>query len=366
MAKLSYSELRTLVAQVATQGKMLTNTFTVTRDNIAGLVDKIGRVETIDTVYEDKMADFDAGRLDYGWAVEEWQQDLTLPVVYSKNASSARTPVYPTYRPANYSLPLDEKYFPTSVPIDDINKAVNNADQLTSITSMIIKRLYDSRNAYKYEIKRQAVGNIVEKAISLQNAPAYAANTAATLNIGAFTKDSGKIYVVVKKIANGTAAATAKADGSLIETDFVTTIAKPVDNATGTAFVKQVKSDIEQAMDMNEGHSFSGNSLGASQGMVLFVKQGLLPSLEVDVEAGAFHMDKVAIPAEIRVLPDFGNDTSTAYAVLMDKRMIRYFTCAEQILSQENINAKCEDYNLFHKPNCMISYNTFFKVYKES
>ena len=157
----------------------------------------------------------------------------------------------------------------------------------------------------------------------------------------------------------------AEAAGFVVTLDLVTKIAKPIDTATGEAFVKQVKADVEVAADISEGHSLNGNTLGATQGQILFVKQGLMPTLEVDVEAGAFHNEKVAVPSQIVVLPDFGKDVDpNVYAVLLDSRTLRFFPNFEYSGSAENKTKAWVKYISHLDATAHISRNCFVKVYK--
>ena len=77
--KLSYEQLKEFVATVITDAKISIADFNVTRDNTAGLIDKIGKIITLDSVYNvDKLAEFDGEYLSFGKNIEEWQQDLTM------------------------------------------------------------------------------------------------------------------------------------------------------------------------------------------------------------------------------------------------------------------------------------------------
>ena len=48
-----------------------------------------------------------------------------------------------------------------------------------------------------------------------------------------------------------------------------------------------------------------------------------MPSVEVDTMAGAFNKDDLAIPARVKIVEDFGSDTSKAWAILVDSRAIK-------------------------------------------
>ena len=58
--KLSIEELKTILASVVTASKVSLSSFNVTRDNVVGLLDKIGKIYTLDTVFSiDKLSRFD-------------------------------------------------------------------------------------------------------------------------------------------------------------------------------------------------------------------------------------------------------------------------------------------------------------------
>ena len=102
--KLSIEELKTILASVVTASKVSLNSFNVTRDNVVGLLDKIGKIYTLDTVFSiDKLARFDGEYLSYGKTIEEWYQDLILPQDYDATGANNMAPNDPTYRPVFYS-----------------------------------------------------------------------------------------------------------------------------------------------------------------------------------------------------------------------------------------------------------------------
>ena len=144
-----------------------------------------------------------------------------------------------------------------------------------------------------------------------------------------------------------------------------TEIAKPVDDTTGEAFIEQVLEDAEVASDFSEGRSLNGNTLGASleAGLVLVMKQGIMPSLKVQTLAGAFNRDDLAMPAEIVVVPDFGDADDDIYAVLVDRRIMRLHNTYRAV--RENMNGQGDFLNMFyHTENTAhISRNAFVKVY---
>ena len=155
MAKLSYNELKTLVNSLVTEAKISNASFVETRDNIVGLLDKIGKIVTLDTVYNvDKLARFDGEYLSFGKSIEEWSQDLILPVDYDSDGANALAPYNPTYRPVFYSYTLGKKVIAESIRNNDIERAVHFAEQFVSIVAMQYKRLEDSMAVYRYQLKR--------------------------------------------------------------------------------------------------------------------------------------------------------------------------------------------------------------------
>lgn len=376
MAKLSYAQLKVLVANIVTEAKLANETFNETKDNIVGLVDKIGKIHTLDTVFAiDKLARFDGEYLSYGKIVEEWQQDLILPTDYDSNGAGALTPSDPTYRPVSYSYTLGRKKVKTTIRNNNIERAVHNEGELSEVISTQIKRISDSMAAYRYQVKREMLGKYINMCINAMDAVGYNFDANTTIpndvpvNARAEVENFEKPFIVVKQIpANTMTAEQAIAEGYLIELDLVSELAAPTDTTTGEAFIKQVKKDVEIANDLSEGHSLNGNSLGAvpgeGAGLVLVVKQGVIPTLEIDVMASAFHEDKVATPAEVIVVKDFGSAPKEVYAVLMDGRGARLFNTYRAM--RENFNGDGDFVNMFDhtEDTAAVSRNTFIKVYK--
>lgn len=365
MAKLSYTELKSAVASIVTKAKLSSDTFSVTRDNIVALVDKIGKILTLDTNYQNnKLSMFLGEDLSFGKTIEEWQADLIMPVAKDEDGATALAPHYQTFRPNFYSYTIGKKVIPQSIPNNNIERAVHFEAQFIEVTSMLIKRMQDSLAVYYYGVLREMLAKGIDIIASGRTgASTFAISTA--YSVGDIVKSSGDFAIVVKAIPNtNTDNYAAKiADGSLIQYDNWCEIAQPVDDTTGEAFVVQLKKDVEVAGDLSEGYSMNGNSLGATEGLVLIVKQGVLPYLEAYVQAGAFHADKVALPAEVVVVKDFGSDANGVYAVLMDRRGMRLHNTYRA--TRENANGQGDFLNLFlhTEDTAYLSRNTFFKVY---
>lgn len=377
MAKLSIAQLTSVVSSYVQSNNISVDTFTATRNNSVSLLDTLGKIYTLWQNYGDKLALFDGEDLSFGKTIEEWSQDLILPENFDASGSTTLAPHESTYRPVSFSFTLGKKTIPQTIRNNDIERAVHNIAQFEEIITGKTKALYDSETMFRYAIKRQALGVLVTRCANAQ-ASAYAdvtiatAGTSITSNLAVnellYITGNTKMYVTVKPIAStdGLTGTTAIAGGYVIPLDLVTAIAKPVDDTTGEAFIEQVLADVEVASDFSEGHSLNGNTLGGNPeaGLVLIIKQGVMPSLKVNTLAGAFHREDLAIPAEIVVIPDFGDASSDYYAMLVDRRIMRLHNTYRAV--RENVNGQGDFLNMYyHTENTVhISRNCFVKVYK--
>ena len=183
------------------------------------------------------------------------------------------------------------------------------------------------------------------------------------------TNDEGtEAYVVFKKIpsTNTKALTNALQDGDLIKLNLVSKIAEVTDTASGEAFITQLKKDVEIASDNSQGYSLNGNAVGATEGLVLFVKFGVMPTIDVSVLAGAFHENRVAVPAEIIPLPDFGSADPSVFAILMDRRAAGLHPTYRAVREQANGLGDFINYFLHSEDTAYISRNAFIKVYKKA
>ena len=377
--KLSIAQLTSTLTQYVSENKVSLDTFNLTRENTVGLLDTIGKIFTITTNFVDKLAMFDGEDLSNGKIVEEWASDLILPQDYDPTGADALAPHDSTYRPVYFSYTLGRKYIPQTIRNNDIERAVHNEAQFVSIVADKTKKMYDSEIMLKYGIKREVFGVLAAMCMSCMNssdADATYATLSTTINQNHAVNDhlycTGNTtnYGVVKAIkSSDNLTVQAAIDGGyLIPYALVSTLAKPVDTPTGEAFIKQLKTDVEIASDYSEGHSLNLNTLGATNqdGLVLVLKQGIMPSIEVDVQAGAFHGDKVAIPTKVVTVPNLGSADEKVWGVLIDARGLRLHNTYRAV--RENANGKGDFLNMyFHTENtAFVSRNVFVKVYKSA
>ena len=352
--------------------RRLAEGLTKTRNNIVGLLDKIGKIFTIDTAFQiDKLNMFDGEYLSFGKSIEEWQQDLILPADYDSSGSSALAPNDPSYRPVDYSYTLGRKAVKTTIRNDNIERAVHFMEQFISIVAMQYKRIEDSMAQYRYGVKREMLACLIDLCEGpYESTTTFAVSTA--YDVGDYVRkgssgDDAKVFaIVVKAIAatNDKNWASAVSAGLLIPVDLMEVVSLPVDSSTGEAFIKAVKKALEKAQDVSEGHSLNGNTLGATENLKLIVKQGVIPELEVETYAGAFHREDLAFPADIVVVKDFGSANSKYYAILMDARGMRLHNTYNA--TREQINADGDFLNVVRhtEDTAHISRNTFVRLFK--
>lgn len=377
MAKLSTAQLKAVVALYVASNKISVESFSETRDNSVGLLDTLGKIYTLWQNYSDKLDIFDGEDLSFGKTIEEWAQDLILPEDFDASGSGTLAPHESTYRPVSFSYTLGKKTIPQTIRNNDIERAVHNIGQFEDIIAGKTKAMYDSETMFRYALKRQALGVLAERCIDAMdstNADVTLATEGASIS-GAhsinelfYVTATTTMYVLVKPIASGAGltGTTAIAGGYLIPLDLVTEIAKPVSDVTGETFIEQVLGDAEIASDFSEGHSLNGNTLGGNPeaGLVLVMKQGIMNKLKVQTLAGAFNKDELAMPAEIKVIPDFGDADADVYAILVDRRIMRLHNTYRAV--RENQNGQGDFLNMFyHTENTVhVSRNAFVKVYK--
>ena len=339
--RLDLKGLKTAVASYVATAKIDLSTLTITQNNIVGLVDTIGKIWTIDTSVYDKLPEFDGEALSFGKTVEEWNQDMSLPQDHNvdEDGSRALNDYTTKYRPVSYSITLGRKVFATSIPYGNIERAVHNEGQFVEVIAMITKKLEDSISLWKYECKREVLGKMIDACESAMGSGAttYTANTTALVVGTAYTNGTGKYGVaMLSQNAENKTFDQLLTEGKLVELKLINEVDLPVDTQTGEAFIKAVKVAVERASDVSEGSSLNGNVLGVEEDLGLYFKQGVMPSIEVDTLAGAFHQEQLALGVDSKVIKDFGSTTSTAFAVLLDKRAIRLFEGYNATRSNEN------------------------------
>ena len=288
MATLTKEQLQTLAGQYVVATKQLQSTFTPTVDDFTKTVCKIGDMVTVYMPQVDKLPELNGDNLPFGEIIEEYMVNDFLPEKFTYvDQSGKRNARRATFEEASYSYPLDEQIFELGIPRTQFQRVSIGEQTFSGMVSSAISTLDSSYNAWNYASKRQLLGNAATEAAK--------------------------------------------------KTELVSTLAKPTDTASGEAFIKKVKELVEIAKDMND-HNLASHACAAAPSLKLYIKQGVMPSLEVDTMAGAFNEAKLAVPAEIKTVLDFGTADANIYAILVDERAIKL---------RDDINFVSTDYDGF-------------------
>ena len=319
MAKMTLAALSTFVQTYVDKAKQA-GAWNKTAGNFVGLIDKIGKMITLDGNYNDKLAMFDGDDLPLGKTIEEYFIDLTLPEAYTAidtEGAKNNTPALPSVEAVTYNYTLGRTKLKTTEPYDNFERACLIGENAGSIVSDIIEKFTNSYTLYKYNVKKQGIANLIAKA----SAGALAAN-------------------------------------------LVSSIAVPADTETSEAFIKEIKARVEDASFATEKNNLGQYLIGAAPSLVLLVKKGVMPTVEVDAISGAFQKEALALPAKVVVVDDFGNDNTGAYAVLLDPRGFKLHQGYNAIRTAENADGDFVNFVRHSEHTLFISKSTYVHVFK--
>lgn len=271
MAELTKEALMTAAKGYVDATKQVASTFTADIDDFTNTLTKIGEMVTVYLPHVDKLPELNGNDLPFGQVIEEYMVNDFLPEDYTyEDGGVVRSSPRPTFSEAAYSLPLSDKKFELGIPYSQFQKVSLDAGAYAGLVASSLSTLDSSYNAWNYACKRQLLGNAAAKAI-----------------------EAGKSE----------------------------SIEIPTTAETGEAFIQRVKELCEIASDMNDCNIAEHTCAGAPS-LTLYVKQGVIPALEVQTLAGAFHDEKLAVPADIKTVLDFG-DNEDVFAILIDPRGIK-------------------------------------------
>lgn len=287
------SNIKTFVAGVLQDAKIAQSaeTFAAVINDTTGLVEKCMDQICLNQLFTDKLPELDGDEKEFGAYVEEYGMGLLVPKAATTlvDGQSYGVPYYaPAVQGTFHSWKLPEYIVAGSTSYNKYKSSMKSPEAYASFVSSVLKQMIDSYNQARYEEKKELLG--------------WAANN-----------------VAVKQV-----------------------LAKPVDTVSGEAFIKAVKNiaeDASFARDITVGEKTI--TLGAAEGLTLYLNKGIMSSLEVDTLAGAFNKEDLAMPVTIKVV-DFGATgmgTNQAYGLIVDNRAIKLFP---------NRNTVGEDVNAYH------------------
>ena len=266
----------------------------------------------MDGSFQDKLPELSGDSLPLGKTIEEWFVDLTLPTDFDATGADNDKPAYPSIEDVAYCYTLGRKKIKTSEPYDNVERAALTPEDAANMTGKIMERIQNSESLYEYNLKKQLLANMADKA-----------------------------------------AANAK----------VVALPNTTENAENAIIA--LKEAVEDASFAHEGDSLTSTALiGASPELVLYVKKGFMPSVEVKAFAGAFQKEELAIPCTIKVVDDIPCTDTKVWGVMVDPRGIKLHTGYKAMRSHENADGDFINYVLHTEFTGFISKYTFVRVFK--
>ena len=317
MADFTIAALETAAKNYVDATKQLQGTFTPTVDDFTKTVCKIGEMKTLYLPHVDKLPEMNGNNLPFGETIEEFMVNDFLPETFTytdgapkKNAKRA------TFDQAVYSYALPEQLWELGVPRSQFQRVSLGQRSFTDLVSSTLMTLDSSANAWNYAAKRRLLGNAAKAAVAA---------------------------------------------------GLVSTKAKPDNTADGEQFIKEVKKCVEIASDMNDSN-LAKHTAAAAPSLTLYIKQGVIPSLEVDTMAGAFNKAELAIPAKIKTVLDFGEygeEDKSVYAILVDDRAIKLHDDILMVTSDYDGRMNQDNFYRHQKQTGFISKYGYIHVFKQ-
>ena len=317
MADFTITALETAAKNYVDATKQLQGTFTPTVDDFTKTVCKIGEMKTLYLPHIDNLPEMNGDNLPFGETIEEFMVNDFLPETFTyvdgapkKNAKRA------TFDEAVSSSALPEQLWELGVPRSQFQRVSLGQRSFTDLVSSTLMTLDSSANAWNYAAKRRLLGNAAKAAVTA---------------------------------------------------GLVSTKAKPDNTADGEQFIKEVKKCVEIASDMNDSN-LAKHTAAAAPSLTLYIKQGVIPSLEVDTMAGAFNKAELAIPAKVKTVLDFGEisgEDAGAYAILVDDRAIKLHDDILMVTSDYDGRMNQDNFYRHQKQTGFISKYGYIHVFKQ-
>lgn len=295
------------------------------QDNLIKAIDKIGKTIQINGDYNDKLPELDGDNLPLGKTIEEYFIDLTMPATYSDITTEGAkddVPALPDVEDCTYSYTLGRQKVKTTVPFDNVERAFNTTEGAADAITDISFKLQASVNMTRYQMKKQLLGNAISKALAVKSTV----------------------------------------------TDVYKAQAIPTDTASAEDFILAVKEAAEDASFAHQG-GLGNRLIGAAPSLKLYVLKGVMPTVAVKAVAGAFQRDELAMPAEVKVVDDFGTITGgtngkSVYAVLVDERGLKLHNGYMASRYKENADGDFVNYVRHFEDTAFISKSSFIRVFE--
>lgn len=324
MAKMTIAELQTAMKNYVAAAKQA-GAWSDSTANMIGLLDKIGKTVQINGNYEDKLQELSGDNLPLGKTIEEYFIDLTMPESFgdiTTEGAKDDVPALPSVEDCSYSYTLGRQKVKTTVPFDNLERAFNTSEGVAAAITDISAKLQNSVDITKYQMKKQLLGNVATKALAVKST----------------------------------------------SPDVYKSQAVPTDTASAEDFILAVKEAAEDASFAHQG-GLGNRLIGGAPELKLYVLKGVMPIVAVKAIAGAFQRDELAMPAEVKVVDDFGTISGTTdgkkvYAILIDPRGVKLHEGYNASRYKENADGDFVNYVRHFEETGFISKSTFIRVFE--
>ena len=281
--KATFSTVAAFAKAYADATKAGNTTFTLTKNELCGAVDKIGEMVTIRGSYDDKLSFLDGSELTLGRTIEEFHRALAQASLYEgadKEGPKVNVPEFIPYEKCAYSYPLDRVKFKSSHQGDALAEACIDEAAFAALVAGEAQEISDQKSFYKFNIKKAALANVIGKARAATNA--------------------AKLVTTVK-------------DPSQMTADEAETLITNL-----LVYAKSIEFPTE---GNNLGNCLIGGLTGIKPRLV--AKLSVLEALDRLAKAGSFHDEYFDLTTryEIEEIDDFASDTK-ALILVIDPRMV--------------------------------------------
>lgn len=316
--------------------------FEPTYESVSTLLDKIGLTISLQSNVVDHLEMFDDIVLSNGTTVEEYINDMLVVEDYDPNATPFTAESVDVKR-AYHTRSKDKKI---TLPVlkAEIDRAFTSPEGTASFTARQIARIDDTFKNYKYEAKKIAIGQKL-----LRDSATFDENTekwSTTEDVVRWTTiisnaKSGRPPIGEKRLAN--ISVIVGEEPAVIPGDDPTPIYSHaiIDKATSEEFILAIQSLVEDMQFLRTGYNVFGIPQQAQkENLVLLLKSGALPIMNVRALSNVFNKELLGLGIDVKVVDDFGIDAGVlasgdalrkVYAVLADKRLVRYITTRNEM-----------------------------------
>lgn len=310
--------------------------FVPTYEAVSTLLDKIGLTITLQSSIVDHLAMFDDVVLNDGTTVEEYVHDLLAVVDYDPNSQPYGQDPIDTKRAYHYRN--SDKKIELPVWEDEMTRAFTSKEKFAEFVARMLQRINDTYQNYKFEAKKLAIG---EKILRDHNLDENEDGTFLVNYVQSWQNlvDVGKDYT---ELAGSKCFITIDING---------TNASIKDKATSEEFILAVQSIVEDMKFTNRKYNVFGVAQQSQpQDLVLLIRKGSMPIMNVRALATVFNKELLGLGIDVKVIDDFGlngrlltnEDTPKEiepYAILTDKRIVRYMVTRDKTTVDINGNA---------------------------